>query len=44
MFEILFIILYACALSSYELYNTVDVLRSSFLIILVTIGIIVTGH
>jgi hypothetical protein len=44
MFETLFIILYACALSLYELYGTVVVLRSSLLFILVTMAIIVTGH
>jgi hypothetical protein len=44
MFETLFIILYACALSLYVLYGTVDTLRSSFLIILVTNDIIVTGR
>jgi hypothetical protein len=44
MFKTLFIILFACALSLYELYDTVDALRSFFLIILVTIAIIVTGH
>jgi hypothetical protein len=35
LFEIVFIILYACALSLYELYDTVAVLRFSFPIILV---------
>jgi uncharacterized membrane protein YeiH len=44
MFETLFIILDACALSLYELYGTVAALRSSFLIILITIAIIVIGH
>jgi hypothetical protein len=44
MFETLFIILYTCALSLQELYDTVAALRSSFPIILITITIIVTGH
>jgi hypothetical protein len=44
MFETLFIIPYACALSLQELYITVYALRSSFPIILVTIVVIVTGR
>jgi hypothetical protein len=43
-FESSFMFYYACALSSYELYGTVNALRSSFPIILVTMAIIVTGH
>jgi hypothetical protein len=42
IFKILFIILSACVLSLYKLYGTIDALRSSFPIILVTITIIVT--
>jgi hypothetical protein len=43
-FETLFIVLYACALSLYELYDTVAALRSSFPIILAIIAIIVTSY
>jgi hypothetical protein len=43
-FETLFIILFACTFSLYELYDTVDALRSFFPIILVTIAITVTCH
>jgi hypothetical protein len=43
IFKTLFIILSACALSLYELYDTIDALRFSFLIILVIIALIVTG-
>jgi hypothetical protein len=44
IFETLFIILYACALSLYELYDTVDTLRSCSSITLIIIAMIVTGR